>query len=257
MQLPTHFIANSDYPFDMIIYYKYVEYVHGTTPTEFEHHLGFAPLLFGQWSETKDFAVSLPYINHPVLESRSRYVDADDQKIYIHFDGVGAGAKCWLKIYGFAPITWTGDCAPTAQSNSAILLDTDNNYSPLLAVGAIQPRRLDNPDTPGEQTGIAKDIGKDGLVEVIGRVQDLNLYYSEPLQPMVMLWKTTASTGKTTPAGFTALFGPGYGLRNAPYASYNQAGAQGSGKMVLSIYAGITRTGQANYDDVYHFRVYG
>lgn len=257
MQYPTHFIFNSDYPFDMIVYYKYIEFTKGTTPESFNHNLGFAPLLFGMWSETKDFKVSWPYSNNNTLASFVRWVESDDTKVYIHFDDLASGAKRYLKIYGFAPISWTGDCAPTSQSNSELLLNTDNAYSPLLAAGAVQPRRMDNPDTQGEQTGIAENIGKDGYIEITGRASDISLYYQEPLQPMVMLWKTTASTGRTAQAGFAALFGSGYGLRNAPYATYNSSGAQGSEQMAIAISAGVTRSGMANYNDIIHFRVYG
>ena len=258
MQYPTHFIFNSDYPFDMIVYYKYVEYTKGTTPESFNHNLGFAPLLFGMWSETEDFAVARPYSDQSATAYHRVAVESDDTKVYITTNSqMPTGHKCYLKIYGFAPISWTGDCAPTSQSNSELLLNTDNAYSPLLAAGAVQPRRMDNPDTQGEQTGIAENIGKDGYIEVTGRASDISLYYQEPLQPMVMLWKTTASTGRTAQryGGYAAT--SGYPIRTAPYATYNNAGAQGSGQMAIAISAGVTRTGMANYNDIMHFRVYG
>ena len=258
MQYPTHFIFNSDYPFDMIVYYKYLKFTKGTTPESFDHNLGFAPLLFGMWDETEKFDQAWPYTNNTSLVSLVRWIESDDKKIYIHFDGLENGQTRYLKIYGFAPVTWTGNCKPTAQSSSSLLLNTDLPYSPLLAAGAIQPRRMDSPDTQGEQTGIAEDIGKNGYVEITGRASDISLYYQEPLQPMVMLWKTTASTGRTAQAGYAALFGSGYGLRNEPYATYNNTGAQqGSGRMAVAIVAGATRSGMANYNDVMHFRVYG
>ena len=256
MQYPTHFIFNSDYPFDMIVYYKYLKFTKGTTPESFEHGLGFAPLLFGMWDESENFDQAWPFTNNNSLASLVRWIESDDKKIYIHFDGIDNGKTCYLKIYGFAPVTWTGNCKPTAQSGSSLLLNTDLPYSPLLAAGAIQPRRMDNPDTPSEQTGISEDIGKNGHIEVIGRASDVSLYYYDPIQPMVMLWKTTASTGRTAQAGFAALFGTGYGLRNAPYATYNEDTGI-TGRHALSITAGVTRSGMANYNDVMHFRVYG
>lgn len=250
MQYPTHFIANSDYPFDMIIYYKYVEFTKGTSPTSFAHNLGFTPLLFGSYSDTEDFEVT-----RSLCDDRVK-IESDENNVYIDAGG-SAGTKKYLKIYGFAPISWTGECKPTAQSNTALLFDTDNEYSPLLAAGAVQPRRMDNPDTPGEQTGLAQTIGKTGYIEIEGRASDISLYYQEPLSPMVMMWLTTAQTNRTILQSNTMFYETGYGLRNAPYATYNVAGAQGDGKMALAINVGVTRTGMPNYNDTVHFRVYG
>ena len=250
MQYPNHFIANSDYPFDMIICYKYVEFIKGTSPTSFAHNLGFTPLLFGSYSSTESFEDTQPLCDGEVT------VESDENNVYISVGG-DTGTKRYLKIYGFAPISWTGECKPTAQSNTALLLDTDNDYSPLLAAGSVQPRRMDSPDTPSEQTGLARTIGKAGYIELDGRASDISLYYQEPLSPMVMLWKTTAQTNRTTLQANTLFFETGYGLRNAPYASYNVAGAQGDGKMAIAINVGVTRTGMANYNDTVHFRVYG
>lgn len=249
MQYPTHFIANSDYPFDMIIYYKYVEITpNGGAERAFAHNLGFSPLLFGSWSETEDFESAYPL---------GRYVFAasDGTNVYIRSPG-STWTKRYVKIYGYAPLSWTGECKPTAQSNTALLLDTDNEYSPLLAAGEVQPRRMDNPDTPGEQTGIAETIGKTGYVEITGRSSSVNLYYYEPLAPMAMLWKTTASTGRTELATTTALYDNLYPMRVAPYAMYHDNTGI-VGRWALEIFAGTTRTGMANYNDIVHFRVYG
>lgn len=250
MQYPNHFLANTDYPFDMIVYYKYVEYTKGTSPDSFTHGLGFAPLVFGCYSNTADFETT-----NPLCDDEQCRVESDETNIYIISSGA-SGTKRYIKAYGFAPISWTGECKPTAQSNSALLLDTDNNYSPLIAAGAVQPRRMDSPDTPGEQTGIFEILGKQGYVEITGRASDISLYYQEPISPMVMLWKTTSSTNRTRLTTNCALFESGYGLREAPYASYNVAGTQGDGKMAIAINIGVTRTGMPNYNDTIHFRVY-
>ena len=74
---------------------------------------------------------------------------------------------------------------------------------------------------------------------------------------MLMMWKTTASTGQTEFRINAALHSLGLNMSAYPTASYIQAGAQGSGKMALQIEAGSSRPGQANYDDITHFRVYG
>lgn len=256
MQYPTHFIFNSDYPFDMIVYYKHLEYTKGTSPTEFEHHLGFAPLLFGSWSDKADFSTAYTLMNEAKgANGIGAYVESDDSKVYIQVSNLSSGQKIYLKIYGFAPTTWTGDCKPTAQSSSALLLDTDNNYAPLLAAGAVQPRDLSQGG--GQTSTLMATIGKAGYQEINGRGGPVSLYYQEPLSPMVMMWKTTASTGKTEFRINVSLISMGINLSVYPAAFYNIAGAQGSGEMAISIETGSSRPGQANYDDITHFRVYG
>jgi hypothetical protein len=116
---------------------------------------------------------------------------------------------------------------------------------------------MDNPYTPGEQTGLAQTIGETGYVEIEGRSSDISLYYQEPLAPMVMMWLTKAQTNRTILKSNTIFFETGHGLRVAPYATYNVAGAQGDGKMAIAINVGATRTGMPNYNDTLHFRVYG
>lgn len=262
MQYPTHFIFNSDYPFDMVVYYKYYVFTtNSSTPQtiSFDHNLGFAPLLFGIWSYTEDFAKSYPLTDFITAGSAkiALYVESDATKVYITKEQTNptSGRKLYAKIYGFAPTTWTGNCKPTAQSSSSLLLDTDLAYSPLLAAGAVNPKDISQGG--GQTTTLMGVIGKNGYQEINGRDNPVALYYQEPLSPTVILWKTTASTGKTklqTNAQFMTM-----GFANAAYptASYALAGAQGSGEMAIQIQTGASRPGQANYDDITHFRVYG
>ena len=262
MQYPTHFIFNSDYPFDMVVYYKYyVLTTNSSTPQalSFDHNLGFAPLLFGIWSYTEDFAKSYPLTDFITAGSAkiALYVESDATKVYITKEQTNptSGRKLYVKIYGFAPTTWTGNCKPTAQSSSSLLLDTDLAYSPLLAAGAVTPKDLTQGG--GQTTTLMGVIGKNGYQEINGRDNPVALYYQEPLSPTVILWKTTASTGKTklqTNARFMTM---GFPTAAYPTASYALAGAQGSGEMAIQIQTGSSRPGQANYDDVTHFRVYG
>lgn len=262
MQYPTHFIFNSDYPFDMVVYYKYYVFnTNSSTPQtiSFEHNLGFAPLLFGIWSYTEDFAKSYPLTDFITAGSAkiALYVESDATKVYITKEQTNptSGRKLYVKIYGFAPTTWTGNCKPTAQSSSSLLLDTDLAYSPLLAAGAVNPKDISQGG--GQTTTLMGVIGKTGYQEINGRDSFVALYYQEPLSPTVILWKTTASTGKTklqTNARFMTM---GFPTAAYPTASYALAGAQGSGEMAIQIQTGSSRPGQANYDDITHFRVYG
>jgi hypothetical protein len=182
------------------------------------------------------------------------FVQSDENNIYITKP---RNKAIYMKIYGFAPTTWTGDCKPTAQSNTSLIMNTDLIYSPLLAAGAIQPRRMDGaPSGSSEQTGIAEDIGKGEYIELEGRASDVSLYYYEPISPVIMMWKTTASTGMTTLRSVSVWTEMGFPNATYPSATYNKNTGV-NGRWALAIFAGVTRAGQANHDDITHFRVYG
>ena len=264
MQYPTHFIFNSDYPFDMVVYYKhYVFTTNSSTPQtiSFDHNLGFAPLLFGVWSYTEDFAKSYPLTDF--IQSGpakiGMYVESDATKVYVtcgQSNPVTPGRKLYVKIYGFAPTTWTGNCKPTAQSSSSLLLDTDLSYSPLLAAGAVNPK--DMTQGGGQSITLMATVGKNGYQEINGRDSGVALYYQEPLLPTIMMWKTTASTGRTMLKTNTVFSTYGFANTVYPYAQYLTAGANpNDGQRVIQITTGSSRPGQANYDDITHFRVYG
>lgn len=261
MQYPTHFIFNSDYPFDMIVYYKFYELTTDSNRYQtisFAHNLGFAPLLFGSWSDKKDFSTAYALLNEAYGADKIQvYVESDENNVYItryQYTPVPS-KKLYLKIYGFAPTSWTGDCAPTSQSSSELLLNTDNAYAPLLAAGAVQPKDLTQGG--GQTSKLVAEVGKTGYQEITGRDNPVSLYYQEPLSPTIMLWKTTASTGRTEFRINTIIQSMGISMSAYPSATYNLAGAQGSGQMAISIETGSSRPGQANYNDITHFRVYG
>lgn len=244
----------------MVVYYKYYVFTTNSSKNRtdsFAHNLGFAPLLFGIWSPTEDFSKSYPLTDfiQSRLENIGMYVESDDSNIYVscgQSNPVTPGRKLYVKIYGFAPTTWTGDCAPTAQSSSSLLLNTDLPYSPLLAAGAVNPKDLTQGG--GQTTTLMGVIGKNGYQEINGRDNPVALYYQEPLSPTIMMWKTTASTGRTILKTNTVFSTYGFANTVYPYANYANAG---NGRKAINIETGASRPGQANYDDITHFRVYG
>ena len=263
MENPNNFLVNTDYPFDMIVYFKEYEFTTTSSTNQsvtIPHSLGFTPLLFGSWSDKQDFADSFTLLDEAFgADKITLYVEADSSNIYInkYQHDAQPGKKLYLKIYGFAPTTWTGDCEPTANTNSFLLLNTDVSYVPLLAAGAVQPRRLDVlPEVPTpEQTGIYAEIGKKGYAEIDGRSATVSLYYQEPISAMVMLWKETASTGRVKPIYNASWTNQGFPVAAAPYATYNSNTGTVGGR-ALAITIGTTRTGMPNYNDTIHFRVY-
>lgn len=266
MENPNNFLVNTDYPFDMIVYFNdYAITPNGSVnqTVTLPHSLGFTPLLFGYWSESEDFATTHPLSDlggNSGLYATNIYVESDENNVYIQKYTTTAkkNTKYYLRIYGFAPISWTGDCEPTAQTNSFLLLDTDKEYAPLLAAGEVQPRRLDvqPPEPTPEQTGIYGVIGNNGYQEFSGRSANVSLYYQEPVNPSIMIWKTTSSTNRTTIKSNCVFYANGFGLIESPYANFVSAGQQGDGRMAIAISVGATRTGMPTYNDVVHFRVY-
>lgn len=254
MENPNNFLVNTDYPLDMIIYYKYHSFKTNTSKNQtitIAHNLGFAPLLFGSWSYNQDFSKSFSLLSGAYGEGKlTLYVTSDENNIYIHKYQYSPQRKnVYLKIYGYAPTTWTGDCEPTAQSNGPLILNTDSKYASLLSAGAAQPFII-NPPNPPTQT--YDDIGKGKYVEIdLSRVSTVNLQYYDPVSPVVMLWLT--NDGKTTLTANASFNAYGWPQANPPYATYNDNGSHGS---VLAINIGTTRSGQANYNDIIHFRVY-
>lgn len=258
MQIPTNFIANSDYPYDQIVYFKDYELttdgnIHQTITIA--HGLGFVPLCFGVWSESQDFEPSYTLLSEGYgPDEMILWVESDDTNIYIrkyHYPHT-SGKKLYLKIYAFAPISWTGDCEPTATTSDFLLFNTDLGYSQLIAAGEVQPWPLDS-QTP--QTGISGEVGKDGFVELSGRSGNVSIYYYEPLQPTVMTWKTTASTGRTELRLNCVFSTYGFATSLYPSVTYNEnTGIQN--EHAIAINTGTTRTGRANYNDITHFRVY-
>lgn len=257
-----NFIANTDYPFDMIVYFKRFEFTttggYTTQTISFSHGLEFTPLCFGVWSDVEDFAHAwtLERQGYGVGQT-AVWVEADGDNIYVNKNNNNeAGRKIYLKIYGFAPTTWTGDCEPTATTSDFLLMNTDYEYSPLLAAGAVQLRRMDAQEpTPSEINGITLELAKDGYLEASGRAISVIAYYPISLSPMAMTWKTTASTGRTEYVMNCQMLSMGFSTSQPPSVVYT-TNSTIQGQNIMTINIGSTRSGLATYDDVIHFRVY-
>lgn len=257
MENPNNFLINTDYPLDMIVYYKFHSFKTNSSQTQditIAHSLGFAPLLFGCWSYQQDFSKSFSLLPEAYGDGQLRLsVKSDENNIYIHKyqHSPQSGKTLYLKIYGYAPTTWTGDCEPTSQSNSPLILDSDSRYASLLAAGAVQPFIINPPNPP---TQLLQDIGKGEYVEIeLTRAGIVNLYYYQPISPVIMTWITTG--GKTELRANSSFSDYGWPQANTPYTTYN-SNTGVTGQEALAINIGTTRSGQANYNDIIHFRVY-
>ena len=249
MQNANNFIANSDYPFDMIAYYKqYTLTSDGSNDQtiQFAHGLPFTPLLFGTRNDKEDGSG----IGGQFNDNSGFYVSADSQYVYIrrHTLNTASGKKFYFKIYGFAPLSWTGDCAPTASSSTSLLLDTDKEYAHLVALGAIWPSNIRK---PRENTNYVFTVGKGGVIEIPNDAKQTSLpIYFGALQkePMCMLWREEG--GIIQQANWAAFMATGYpnGNAKAPYALYT---AVGGGQLTVN-------AGMVTEDFPYrvHIRVY-
>ena len=255
MQQVANFIANSDYPFDMITYCaKYTLTDNGSTSqtVQFAHNLPYTPLLFGTWGDKEDYSRYTGTLA-PAGMFFSLTVAADSQYVYITKNAYNptAGDKFYLKIYGFAPTTWTGDCKPTAQSGTALLFDTDKEYAPLLAAGYMRGYNISAPTT---NTNYSFVIGKNGMVEIPEDTQQatLNLFYGNVLidAPKCMLWVEYAETGKIEQSGWARFMSTGYpNTQTSPYVMY-----QPTNGGLLAINAGMRTSSQPA--NTFHIRVY-
>lgn len=188
----SSFIANSDYPFDMITYYKEYSVTMNDQTTQtitFAHNLPYKPLLFGVFSETPDFADSYALNNAP-LSSISVSSDSTNVRLY-RTDSFRfwKNRKIYFRIYGFAPVTWTGDCAPTARTSSNLLLDTDKQYCQLVCAGAVHPALIGT-DEPTATYYLDK-----GYTEITANKMTLNLVYDDVDDLTAMIWFENLTTG--------------------------------------------------------------
>lgn len=189
----SSFIANSDYPFDMITYYKEYSVTMNDQATQtitFAHNLPYKPLLFGVFSKTPDFASSYTLNNAP-LSSISVSSDSTNIRLYrTDSFSLWKNKKIYFRIYGFAPITWTGDCAPTARTSSNLLLDTDRQYCPLVCAGAVHPYLSSGADVPT----VAYYLDK-GYTEITGNRMTIDLVYDDVDDLTAMIWLENLTTG--------------------------------------------------------------
>lgn len=258
MQAIEHFLMNSDYPFDMITYYATYEFTEDSSndrTMSFNHNLPYTPLLFGTWSNKSDGSG----YTGPLAPTGSLYqlfVYSDDTKVYVHRHtgnpSQTVGQKRYLKIYGFAPTTWTGDCAPTAQSSSDFILDTDKSYAPLLASGVIMPSIR---GAGQANTNYVYTIGKDGYIEIPidSQQMSMNFYHSPTIMPNVMLWLENGSgyQGKIIQSSQARFMSTGY--PNGSYYPFTLYTSVGGGLVTVNV---GTRGASDNLYKV-HARIYG
>ena len=138
-----HFIFNSDYPIDKVVFYKQEAItipaktggVNGTLTVTIPHHLQFMPLPLALWATDADFSDTrtlepLPY------DIGMEVIKADATNITVEFESSkNTATSAYLRVYGLLPQDAIYEVAPTSRQSSALIFDTDKIYTPLIFSG--------------------------------------------------------------------------------------------------------------------------
>ena len=135
---PRNFLLNTDYEMDKIILFKDGSF---TQSTEIAHNLSFIPLTFGVWSTDSDFTStntiagldSNPVLPYTPLLSVELYASAT--KLKLESAGNTNNTPIYYRIYGIEPSGSTQTAPATNTSANKFILNTDYNYTKLMATG--------------------------------------------------------------------------------------------------------------------------
>lgn len=143
-----NFKISSEQPTDIIVLF-----LEGQATFEFNsftvaHDLGFAPLIFGFWSETEDFTSPIPFSMSPGIN----YYDPTDQTYKTLFDAIQVTASTteisfyarqttshpvYYRIYAFMPTDLDLDAATTSQHAEKFIINSDYNYRKVFMAGDV------------------------------------------------------------------------------------------------------------------------
>lgn len=132
-------LLTSDYPVDKVVWMGTAQ----TTVPGFDyrqinisHGLGFAPLVFAQWSATSDF--SIPYDEYSGPRSSSFFLDLDTyiettstQVTIYNTNNTSSSKPVYWRLAGFMPSTVNTEVQPTASVADDFVINTDYNYQKL------------------------------------------------------------------------------------------------------------------------------
>ena len=136
---PRDFLLNTDYEMDKIVYFKDGDF---TGSAEFQHGLGFTPLIFGVWSTDSIFnsvntlgvTDSSPEAGYtPVLGVRC---SANGSTIKLTASGENSGStRIYYRVYAFEPTGSAANIPITSDKANTFIMNTDYNYCKLKATG--------------------------------------------------------------------------------------------------------------------------
>lgn len=181
----SHFIFNSDYPMDKVVFYKQESFTvpaeSGGTPGELTitipHNLLFAPLPLAIWATDADFNDTRTY----AIFSNLQEVKADATNITVYFQNSSATPLTgYLRVYGLLPTNAVQEAAPTARQASKLIFDTDKLYAPLVFSGIIT--------TDFDSNNVKKINVCHGYKELITQANRVEIEHDLGNYPFILLW---------------------------------------------------------------------
>ena len=138
MANPNDFLLNTDYELDKIVLFEEGSF---KSSKEFEHKLGFTPLVFGVWSTDKDF-YSVNTINGE-LDSSSEPGYTPTTSVKAVASATTVKLTCtnpnnqtlYYRVYAFEPHDINRPAQATARKARKFVFNTDYNYCKLMRAG--------------------------------------------------------------------------------------------------------------------------
>lgn len=180
-----HFKFNSDFPADMISYYKRWNFTipaNGAGTVSYNHNLPYTPLVFGVWADNDAFTNSKPCSDGWFGIALS----ADSTKIYAQYDmsTKSSATNVKMRVYGYTPTTYTKYTPASADSSTPLILSTDEEYAPLIFEGCFTSKIV---TSASQNTEKAYNV-KNGYQKHTETCNTVSIYHNLPTLPNVMLW---------------------------------------------------------------------
>lgn len=233
----AHFMFNSDYPMDKVVFYKQqqISLPAGSSAITFTipHSLLFTPLPIAIWSEDEGFS-SVYGLDQIVMAPRMTLVKADAANITVSFTpDSGTAYTGYLRVYGLLPANATQEAAPTARQSAKLVFDTDKIYCPLIFSGLIT--------TDFNSNNVAKVNVTHGYKELTTQANRVEIEHNLGDYPFISFWRETNGEIK---AGNYVTFQPGYPLQYYSYSDIDKCGfycgqSAGQDKWHIRMYANV------------------
>lgn len=143
-----NFKISSEQPTDIVVLFLEGQAVFEYNSYSIPHNLGFAPLVFGFWSETEDFTSPIPF----TMSAGINYFDPVTQEYKPIWDSVQASASTtgitlyatqatshpvYYRIYAFMPTDLDLDAGTTSQHAQRFIINSDYNYRKVFMAGDV------------------------------------------------------------------------------------------------------------------------
>ena len=137
MANPKDFLLNTDYELDKVILFQEGQF---SGSTQFQHKLGFTPLIFGVWSTDKDFYSVNPINGELDTSSEPGYTPTASVRgvatsTTVQLTSGGTNQVLYYRVYGFQPSDSNKAIQPTARKAQKFVFNTDYNYCKLMKTG--------------------------------------------------------------------------------------------------------------------------